>query len=238
MLTTSEGLVEFNLLIADAPLTAGNFVELARKGFYDGSRFLRTVPGHSLLGGAPKLKSSGGPGYCFDGDSSKVVKHAVAGVVSMVSLGPGTLGSQFQITLGPAPDLDDKAAVFATVSKGLDVVQRLAAKPDTSTIDKVEIRGDFSPSPVERVAELDTDDLARFLGPSAKTLAANIGRSLELGKLTALNLESSRSRCALSQARFRADFTKASDSHLLIYAQSGEGSATIRQFQFERGTPP
>lgn len=245
-LSTSAGVIELKLFVDQAPATVGNFIELARQGFYNGSRFHRVIPGHSLVGGAPKDAAAGsGPGYCFSGDSPPELTHAKAGIVSMVSFGEGTLGSQFQITLGPAPDLDGRAPVFAAVIRGQDIVEKLAAgkidssgKLDGAVIEKIEISGAFAPPAFNKTPELDAASLSRLLTVEATTLATNVGKSLNLGKLETLVFESGRSRCAESQALFRAAFKKSRDAHLLIYARARDDGATIRQFQFERGTEP
>lgn len=235
-MTTAQGVIDLRLFPERAPVASANFAELARKGFYSGSGFHRIKPRHTLVGGAPAGKTAGGPGYCFAGDVP-TAKHDKAGLLSMVSWGVGTLGSQFQITLGPAPDLDELSTVFGEVTVGMDVLEKLAASGASAEIEKVEITGDVVSPAFAKTPELDGPALAKLLDEDLSALTASIGRSLALGKLKKVELESIRSRCASSQASFRADFVGSPSARLLVLAQAGEGKATIRQFQFERTVP-
>jgi cyclophilin family peptidyl-prolyl cis-trans isomerase len=118
-----EFLVE---LAADrAPRTVENFVNLARAGFYDGTTFHRVINGFMAQGGDPTGTGTGGPGYQFADEFHPDLRHDAAGVLSMANAGPGTNGSQFFITFGPTPHLDDRHSVFGKVVEGMDVVRSL-----------------------------------------------------------------------------------------------------------------
>ena len=113
-------------LYADrAPRTVENFVNLARAGFYDGTTFHRVINGFMAQGGDPTGTGTGGPGYQFGDEFHPSLRHDGAGVLSMANAGPGTNGSQFFITYGPTPHLDDRHSVFGKVTSGMDVVQSL-----------------------------------------------------------------------------------------------------------------
>jgi cyclophilin family peptidyl-prolyl cis-trans isomerase len=113
-------------LYADrAPRTVENFVNLARAGFYDGTTFHRVINGFMAQGGDPTGTGTGGPGYQFSDEFHPSLRHDAAGVLSMANAGPGTNGSQFFITFGPTPHLDDRHSVFGKVTSGMDVVQSL-----------------------------------------------------------------------------------------------------------------
>ena len=113
-------------LYADrAPRTVENFVNLARAGFYDGTTFHRVINGFMAQGGDPTGTGTGGPGYQFGDEFHPSLRHDGAGVLSMANAGPGTNGSQFFITHGPTPHLDDRHSVFGRVTEGMDVVQAL-----------------------------------------------------------------------------------------------------------------
>ncbi|MDQ6683265.1 MAG: peptidylprolyl isomerase [Chloroflexota bacterium] len=122
---TSKGSFKVELFGADAPLTVENFVNLARAGFYDGTTFHRVIPGFMAQGGDPTGTGRGGPGYQFPDEFSPHRRHDAAGILSMANAGPGTNGSQFFITFGPTPHLDDRHTVFGRVTEGMDVVRSI-----------------------------------------------------------------------------------------------------------------
>lgn len=125
VITTDEGKIVLDLDFKAAPNTVANFVDLASKGFYDGLKFHRVIPGFMIQGGDPEGKGTGGPGYTIDDEPNKL-KHDV-GVISMANRGPNTNGSQFFITQMPQPHLDGKHTVFGRVLEGQDVVCRIDA---------------------------------------------------------------------------------------------------------------
>jgi len=118
------GKITIELYEKDAPGTVANFVKLAKRGFYDGLTFHRVEPGFVVQGGDPKGDGTGGPGYQIKGEFNSR-KH-VAGTVAMArSASPDSAGSQFYITLGPQPFLDNKYSVFGQVVEGMDVVMKI-----------------------------------------------------------------------------------------------------------------
>jgi len=143
-LQTSHGPVAVELFDDDAPKTVENFVELSRKGFYDGLTFHRVIPDFMIQGGCPQGTGTGGPGYQFE---DEINPHRVArGALAMANSGPNTNGSQFFIaTADECSWLDGKHAVFGRVSAGMDVVD---------TIGRVESDGrdrPLEPVKIERV---------------------------------------------------------------------------------------
>ena len=122
---TEKGDVVVELYADRAPLTVENFVNLARAGFYDGTTFHRVIRGFMAQGGDPTGTGTGGPGYQFGDEFHPSLRHDGAGILSMANAGAGTNGSQFFITHGPTPHLDDRHSVFGRVTEGMDVVQAL-----------------------------------------------------------------------------------------------------------------
>jgi cyclophilin family peptidyl-prolyl cis-trans isomerase len=128
---TQRGEFTVELYAADAPLSVENFVNLARSGFYDGTTFHRVIPGFMAQGGDPTGTGRGGPGYTFRDEFSPSRRHDGPGVLSMANAGPGTNGSQFFITFGPTPHLDNRHSVFGRVTEGMDVVRSIRERdPD------------------------------------------------------------------------------------------------------------
>jgi peptidyl-prolyl cis-trans isomerase A (cyclophilin A) len=141
---TTEGSFLIRLFDAEAPNTVANFVGLAegtkeytdpRSGqrsttpFYDGIIFHRVIDGFMIQGGDPLGEGFGGPGYKFADEFHPKARHDRAGILSMANSGPNTNGSQFFITLGPTPHLDNRHSVFGEVVEGLDVVKKIGKVP-------------------------------------------------------------------------------------------------------------
>jgi cyclophilin family peptidyl-prolyl cis-trans isomerase len=122
---TERGEIVAELYADKVPLTVENFVNLSRSGFYDGTTFHRVIPGFMAQGGDPTGTGRGGPGYEFGDEFHPDLRHDGAGVLSMANAGPGTNGSQFFITYGPTPHLDDRHSVFGRVVEGLDVLSSI-----------------------------------------------------------------------------------------------------------------
>ena len=124
---TSKGTILLDLFADRTPITVNNFVTLSCDGFYDGLTFHRIVPGFVIQGGDPKGDGTGGPGYQFEDEIVPSLTFDRAGLLAMANSGPGTNGSQFFITLGPAEHLNGKHTIFGAVAKGTDVVDEIAA---------------------------------------------------------------------------------------------------------------
>lgn len=132
---TNHGTFEAELYARECPETVWNFINLAegrqetdRGGnFYDGLIFHRVIAGFVIQGGCPSGTGTGGPGYRFGDEFDPSLRHDSAGVLSMANAGPGTNGSQFFITLGPTPHLNDNHSVFGKVTAGMDVVKKIGS---------------------------------------------------------------------------------------------------------------
>jgi cyclophilin family peptidyl-prolyl cis-trans isomerase len=122
---TNHGTITVELFEDAAPKTAGNFIELAEKGFYDDVVFHRVIDGFMIQGGDPTGTGRGGPGYKIPDEFGKGLAHDEAGMLSMANAGPNTGGSQFFITLAATPWLDGKHAIFGKVVKGMEVVREI-----------------------------------------------------------------------------------------------------------------
>ena len=153
VITTSKGTVRVQLAGKDAPIHVGNFVELARKGFYDGLKFHRHVPGFVIQGGCPNTRDltpeeapfpppegvvkkagnpfaglgTGGPGYSIKEEFSTNPnnKHLDGSLAMARSQDPNSAGSQFYLCLGAQPMLDSGYTVFGQTIDGMvgDVIE-------------------------------------------------------------------------------------------------------------------
>jgi cyclophilin family peptidyl-prolyl cis-trans isomerase len=135
---TAKGDIEIEIDGALGPNAAGNFVALAECGYYDGVVFHRLAPGFVIQGGdgqygrEPNVDmghvGQGGPGYEFPDDP--VTVPYTRGLVAMANSGANTNGSQFFITLDDLPSLPPSYSVFGRVTKGMEVVDAIAAMPN------------------------------------------------------------------------------------------------------------
>lgn len=125
ILHTDKGDIEATLYASQTPMTVANFLNLAKKDYYNNIQFHRVIPKFMIQGGDPTGTGSGGPGYKFGDEFVPGLKHDKAGIFSMANAGPGTNGSQFFITHLPTPHLDGRHTVFGAVTKGQDVVDAI-----------------------------------------------------------------------------------------------------------------
>jgi len=140
---TSKGKIHVNLFADKVPYTVANFVNLAQRGYYDELNFHRVIPDFMIQGGCPNGDGRGGPGYMFEDEFDSSLVHDKPGVLSMANAGPGTNGSQFFITHGPTPWLDNKHAVFGCVAGANDQKVVDAIRQDDE-INTITIEGDTS----------------------------------------------------------------------------------------------
>jgi peptidyl-prolyl cis-trans isomerase B (cyclophilin B) len=156
IMETSKGTIHINLFADQTPVTVANFVNLAKRGYYDGLKFHRVIGNFMIQGGCPQGNGMGGPGYDFEDEFNKDLRHDKPGILSMANAGPGTNGSQFFITHGPTPHLDGKHTVFGAVVDSADQkVVNSIAKDDV--IQKVTIEGDTS-----ELMQKNADKLAKW----------------------------------------------------------------------------
>ena len=123
---TTAGDFTVELFKDKAPGTVGNFVNLTRKGFYDGTIFHRVIPGFMIQGGDPNGDGTGGQGDEIKDEFHPSLMHDQPGTLSMANRGPNTGGSQFFITVAPTPWLDGKHAIFGKVIAGYDIVEKIS----------------------------------------------------------------------------------------------------------------
>jgi peptidyl-prolyl cis-trans isomerase A (cyclophilin A) len=138
---TSQGEFVLRLFSKAAPLTVTSFVAVAsgekewrhpvsgavsRKPLYEGVIFHRVIPGFMIQGGDPAGTGSGNPGYYVPDEFNNGYSYDRPGLVGMANAGPNTNGSQFFITVGPAPHLTNRHTIFGEVVAGYDVVEKIS----------------------------------------------------------------------------------------------------------------
>ena len=132
---TSLGDITLKFFPEVAPNHVNNFIELAKKGFYNGTTFHRVIPGFVIQGGDPNSKDPdrskhgmGGPGYQLKAEFNK--KPHRRGTLSMARSGhPDSAGSQFFICVADVPSLDGQYTVFGEVTKGIEVADKIVSLP-------------------------------------------------------------------------------------------------------------
>jgi cyclophilin family peptidyl-prolyl cis-trans isomerase len=140
-IATDLGSIEVELFSSDAPKAAQNFVDLAKKGFYDDVVFHRVIPGFVAQAGDgqhgkkaslnPGRVGTGGPGYTFADEPIKA--NYTRGTLAMANAGPDTNGSQFFICVADlSGKLPKNYTIFGQVTKGMDVVDQIVAAPRNS----------------------------------------------------------------------------------------------------------
>lgn len=138
---TAKGDVNINLLPDKSPVTVANFVNLAKKGYYDGLKFHRVIDNFMAQGGDPTGTGAGGPGYRFEDEVNNGLNFSKAGKLAMANAGPGTNGSQFFITTVPTEWLNGNHTIFGEVVSDADltVVKKLS---NGDVMTKVVVEGD------------------------------------------------------------------------------------------------
>ena len=131
---TTRGEFTIELLPDIAPEHVNSFVFLARDNFYDGTKFHRVVPGFVAQGGDPTGTGTGGPGYNVPLEASK--ERFARGVVGMArSSDPNSAGSQWFVTLGDAPHLNEQYTLFGKVTQGMEVVDSIQVGDQITSVE-------------------------------------------------------------------------------------------------------
>ncbi|WP_269472682.1 peptidylprolyl isomerase [Leptotrichia trevisanii] len=139
---TAKGDININLLPDKSPVTVANFVNLAKKGYYNGLTFHRVIENFMAQGGDPNGTGTGGPGYQFEDEVDNGLNFSKAGKLAMANAGPGTNGSQFFITTVPTEWLNGNHTIFGEVMSDADlaIVKKLS---NGDVMTKVVVEGDI-----------------------------------------------------------------------------------------------
>jgi len=135
VIETKFGNIELKFFPDVAPNHVKNFIDLAKKGFYDGTTFHRVIPGFMIQGGDPNTRNPdrarhgmGGPGYTVKAEFNE--KPHKRGTLSMArSSNPDSAGSQFFICVAPSSFLDKQYTVFGEVVSGMEAVDKIVSQP-------------------------------------------------------------------------------------------------------------
>ena len=127
-INTTRGPINLVLFADRAPVTAANFANLARRGFYDGLSFHRVIDDFMIQGGCPRGDGTGGPGYNVDAEFNDTPHKR--GILSMArSANPNSAGSQFFICVGDSLFLDGQYTAFGRVVEGMEVADQIVGQP-------------------------------------------------------------------------------------------------------------
>ena len=123
-MVTDKGTLLIEFYDDDAPIAVQNFIDLSKKGFYDGLKFHRVIPGFVVQGGCPDGTGAGGPGYTIPCELDGTRQYHDRGVLSMAHRGRNTGGSQFFICHNRqnTAHLDRNHTCFGKVIDGLDLI--------------------------------------------------------------------------------------------------------------------
>lgn len=126
-MVTDKGTMQIEFYDDDAPKTVENFVNLSKKGFYDGLTFHRVIPNFMIQGGDPQGTGGGGPGYKIDCELTGEKQYHDRGVLSMAHAGRNTGGSQFFIchSRDNTAHLDRNHTCFGKVVEGQEVIDAI-----------------------------------------------------------------------------------------------------------------
>ena len=140
---TNKGTIRLNLFYDQVPLTVSNFVNLAKRGYYNNLKFHRVIDDFMIQTGCPLGTGTGGPGYDFEDEFHDSLKHDKPGILSMANAGPGTNGSQFFITHVETPWLDNNHSIFGQVidDQDQDVVNSIS---QNDIIEEISIIGELT----------------------------------------------------------------------------------------------
>jgi peptidyl-prolyl cis-trans isomerase B (cyclophilin B) len=149
IIETKFGNIELRFFPDVAPEHVNNFIELAKKGFYDGTTFHRVIPGFMIQGGDPNSKDAdkskhgmGGPGHTIKAEFNE--KPHKRGALSMArSAHPDSAGSQFFICVADANFLDRQYSVFGEVVSGIEAVDAIVSQPrdgNDNPLERIEMK--------------------------------------------------------------------------------------------------
>ena len=135
VIETKLGNIELKFFPEVAPQHVTNFMDLAKKGFYDETTFHRVIPGFMIQGGDPSSKNpdrskhgTGGPGYTIKAEFNQ--KPHKRGTLSMARAAhPDSAGSQFFLCVADSFFLDKKYTVFGEVTSGMEVADKIVSQP-------------------------------------------------------------------------------------------------------------
>ena len=159
VIETKFGKIELKFFPEVAPNHVNNFIELAKKGFYDGTTFHRVIPGFMIQGGDPNSKDPdrkkhgmGGPGHTVKAEFNQTPHKR--GILSMArSADPDSAGSQFFICVADAPFLDRQYTAFGQVTSGMEAADKIVSQPrdkQDNPLERVEIKVQVIEKPTQK----------------------------------------------------------------------------------------
>ncbi len=124
IIETDKGKIILKFFANDAPASVANFIQLTQTGFFNGKAFHRVVPNFVIQTGCPRGDGYGSLNYTIRSELPPL-HYDEEGYVGMASAGNHTECSQWFITYSPTPHLDGNYTIFAKVTEGMDVINKI-----------------------------------------------------------------------------------------------------------------
>jgi peptidyl-prolyl cis-trans isomerase B (cyclophilin B) len=153
VMKTNKGDIALTLFASKTPVTVANFLNLAARGFYNDVSFHRVIAGFMMQGGDPTGSGAGGPGYRFEDEFVPELRFDRAGLLAMANAGPRTNGSQFFITYGPTPHLNDHHTIFGEVTAGAEITTAIRNGDKITAIEILDSAEPLLAAQADRVKE-------------------------------------------------------------------------------------
>jgi len=242
LIKTNAGNISIQLFEKFAPNTVANFIELAKNDYYSDKVFTQAIGDLFIQSGSTAGDKKANVDYCLPSEFNKNIYHQKAGVLSMVRKGADTSGSEFAIYLKKLPHLDGYQSVFAQVTKGLDIVQKISRMPSSGKTPEKPVRiisvgisdTDFKHE-ILKFPVLAKEEMLKQNSEQLESLFKSIGKSQKLGKLEWFEIDYLKTKCSETQINMVIDFEEARNSKMLVFGTLSNDGFVINQFQFNRG---
>lgn len=230
--------LEAELFADKAPTMVSNFVELARKGYYNGTYVYDVIGGLAIEMGSTRKSGDTNAGYTIDDEFGKGLDFSSAGTMAYTSTGPDMNSSQFLINLVPTPHFQDKYPIFGRIVNGEQVLKDLVEKYDPKKkfkITEVKILDEkFTPIKFTKRTPFSTDDIKSLTESKAKLLFVDLFKIEKLGKLRDIELKYKSIRGRKVQVAYEAITDKDHRAKIILLGKLTDTDIALDQFQYQQ----